>query len=127
MTMTPNLTRTETMNTTDIARVAHEVNRAYCQAIGDDSQPSWAEAPDWQRISAISGVAFHLTNPDATPEGSHEKWLEQKRADGWRYGPTKNPETKEHPCFVSYGELPPEQRAKDYLFRAVVHSLASSL
>lgn len=115
------------MTTDDIARVAHEVNRAYCQAIGDDSQPAWADAPDWQRDSALSGVAFHLTNPDATPENSHEKWLEQKRADGWRYGPTKNPETKEHPCFVAYGELPAEQRAKDYLFRAVVHALSGEL
>lgn len=47
-----------------------------------------------------------------------------ERAAGWKYGPVKDPERKEHPCFVPYDGLPPEQRAKDYLFRAVVHQLS---
>lgn len=29
------------MTVEDIARVCHEVNRAYCRSIGDDSQVSW--------------------------------------------------------------------------------------
>lgn len=107
-----------------IARVAHEVNRAYCQALGDDSQSPWDEAPRWQRQSAIDGVKFHLANPDAGPEASHENWLRDKVADGWKYGLTKNPETKEHPCMVPFDQLPREQQAKDYLFRAVVRALA---
>ena len=106
-----------------IAQVAHEVNRAYCQSIGDNSQPSWEDAPDWQKQSALNGVEYHLANPDATPENSHENWLEAKRVDGWRYGPIKDPEAKTHPCYVPYSELPQEQRSKDYLFRAVVHAL----
>lgn len=107
----------------DIARVAHEVNRAYCEAIGDNSQPVWESAPDWQKQSTVVGVYFHLTNPNATPEASHEIWLAQKEAEGWKYGPVKNPEAKEHPCFVPYAELPENQKAKDYLFRGVVHAL----
>ncbi|WP_439392560.1 RyR domain-containing protein [Bradyrhizobium sp. PMVTL-01] len=106
-----------------IARVCHEVNRAYCQAIGDNSQLTWADAPDWQRQSAITGVKHTLANPNSGPESSHESWLEEKRRDGWKYGPVKNPETKEHPCFVPYAELPVEQRAKDYLFQAVVRTV----
>lgn len=113
------------INTQQIARIAHEVNRAYCQSIGDDSQPSWDDAPEWQKESALKGVELHLSNPGATPEQSHESWLAQKEADGWKYGPVKNPETKEHPCFLPYAELPAEQKAKDYLFRQVVHSLAA--
>jgi hypothetical protein len=35
----------------------------------------------------------------------------------------KNPDAKEHPCFVPYDELPAEQRTKDYLFQAVVRAL----
>jgi hypothetical protein len=102
-----------------IARMAHEVNRAYCAAIGDDSQPAWEDAPDWQRQSAISGVMAHMEG-DLTPEQSHESWMAQKAADGWIYGPVKDAEKKEHPCFLPYAELPPEQRVKDYLFRAIV-------
>ena len=106
-----------------IARVAHEINRAYCASIGDDSLTSWDEAPDWQKASALAGVDMHLANPNATPENSHESWLAQKTADGWKYGPVKDAEKKEHPCCVPYAELSPEQKAKDYLFRAVVHNL----
>lgn len=106
----------------DVAEACHEINRAYCQAIGDDSQPSWDDAPEWQKSSAINGVKFHLANPDASPSASHESWLAQKTAEGWKYGAVKNPDLKEHPCFVPYSDLPKEQKAKDYLFKQTVHS-----
>jgi len=107
----------------EIARVAHEVNRAYCVSIGDNSQPAWKDAPQWQKDSAVSGVEFVKANPDATPDKSHESWLKEKKAAGWKYGPVKNPEKKEHPCFVPYLDLPLEQRVKDYLFQGVVRAL----
>ena len=108
---------------TIIASIAHAINAAYCASLGDTSQPAWADAPEWQQKSALAGVEMHLANPDATPEQSHESWLAQKLAEGWTYGPEKNVETKQHPCCVPYDQLPQEQKAKDYLFRAVVHAL----
>lgn len=111
------------MQIIDIAKVAHELNKAYCESLGDDSQPSWDEAPEWQKSSAINGVNFHLANPDASPSASHESWLKQKTEEGWKYGTVKNSELKEHPCFVLYEQLPPEQKAKDYIFRQTIHSL----
>lgn len=111
------------MNTEYIARVAHEVNKAYCESLGDTSQPKWDDAPAWQKKSAINGVIFHLENPNAVPADSHGAWLAEKQADGWKYGPIKDPDKKEHPCCVPYDQLPQEQRSKDYLFRAVVHAL----
>ncbi len=115
------------MNLEQIAQVAHEVNRAYCQALGDDSQPAWEDAPQWQRDSALLGVKLHTENPDAGPQASHESWMAQKTADGWVYGEKKDPEKKQHPCMVSFDELPPEQQAKDFIFRGVVHALAPHL
>lgn len=106
-----------------IARVAHEANRAYCRGIGDDSQPSWDDAPDWQKESARNGVWVHIKTPDMTPEASHESWLKYKLADGWTWGPEKNPELKQHPCCVPYSELPDAQRFKDVLFAAVCDAL----
>ena len=111
------------MTAEQIARVCHEVNRAYCQSLGDHSQLAWEDAPAWQRESAVHGVVAILANPETTPEQSHLGWLREKAAAGWRYGPVKDAEKKEHPCFVPYGELPAEQRAKDYLFGAVVRAL----
>lgn len=110
------------MKQEEIARVCHEVNRAYCEALGDFSQPSWENAPDWQKESAMLGVELHLPGI-AGPEESHVSWLDQKVRDGWKYGPIKDPDKKEHPCCVPFVELPVEQQAKDFIFRAVVHAL----
>ena len=110
------------MSPEDIARVCHEVNRAYCQALGDNSQPVWDEAPEWQRASARMGVDLH-TMGDFGPEASHESWMTQKLDEGWRYGPYKDPENKLHHCIKPFDRLPREQQAKDYIFRAVVHAL----
>lgn len=107
----------------DIARICHEVNRAYCQAIGDESQPPWREAPEWQKKSAIKGVVFHLQNPNASPSHSHDEWLAEKRKEGWAYGAVKDPENKQHPCFLPYDQLPKEQQLKDSLFKGVVSAL----
>ena len=106
-----------------IAKAAHEVNAAYCLAMDDYSQTSWASAPQWQRDSALKGVRFHMDNPDAEASHSHESWYAEKEADGWVYGEVKDPEKKTHPCMVSFEQLPAAQQAKDFLFRQVVHSL----
>jgi hypothetical protein len=107
----------------EVARVAHEVNRAYCQTVGDFSHKPWSDAPGWQKESAVAGVQFHRSNPDAGPAASHEAWLKQKTDDGWRYGSTKDPVAKTHPCLVPYDQLPREQQVKDFLFCAVVKAL----
>lgn len=111
------------MNTIQIAKVCHEANRAYCKALGDNSQMAWEFAPDWQRDSAIAGVEFIRAHPDAPPSASHESWLALKESEGWKYGPVKDAEKKEHPCFVSYQLLPVEQKAKDYIFGAIVRAM----
>lgn len=107
------------------AQIAHETNRAYCQSIGDHSQPPWESAPDWQRDSAIKGVAGVLAGN--TPEQSHESWLAEKAATGWVYGPVKDPEAKTHPCFVPYAELPSDQKRKDHLYVGVVRAVLAAL
>lgn len=106
------------------ARAVHEVNRAYCIAIGDTSQPRWEDAPDWQRSSAVNGVEGVMNGN--TPEQSHQSWLAEKERTGWKFGPVKNVETKEHPCFVPYAELPPEQKRKDLLFVTTARVMADA-
>lgn len=111
------------MTKENVAQIAHEINKAYCESIGDYSQPSWDEAPEWQKSSAINGVQFHLENPTAPPSASHDSWLKQKAEEGWKYGPVKDADKKEHPCYVPYDQLPTEQKSKDFLFKQVVHSV----
>lgn len=110
------------MNYEQIARVCHEVNRAYCESLGDMSQPAWEAAPQWQKDSAMLGVRLHSEN-NVGPQASHESWMAQKVAEGWVYGPVKDPEAKTHHCIVPFDMLPQAQQAKDFIFRAVVHAL----
>lgn len=107
----------------DVAAICHEANRAFCRINDDFSQDYWCVSPEWQKNSARDGVIFHILNPEATPENSHENWLKGKIADGWVYGPVKDVEKKIHPCMVPYSDLPAHQQAKDHLFRAIVHAM----
>ena len=109
----------------DVAMVCHNVNKAYCESVGDNSQVAWEDAPEWQKTSAINGVHLHFFD-EVTPEQSHESWLAEKERDGWVYGTVKDVEKKEHPCFVPYDQLPKEQQIKDHLFKAVVDSFKSA-
>lgn len=106
-----------------IAQVTHEANRAYCATLGDLSQAAWNEAPEWQRESARQGVRNILDGTVKSPMDSHVSWMDHKLAEGWQYGPTKDPERKQHPCLMPYTELPADQRRKDSLFFAVVRAL----
>lgn len=109
---------------TEIAKVCHEANRAFCQTMGDDSQPTWEDAPEWQKTSAQNGVQFHLDQlqdgKEPEPSASHNNWMAEKEAAGWTYGEEKNPDKKEHPCMMPYDMLPVQQRQKDYIFGAIV-------
>lgn len=107
------------------AEAAHEMNRVYCQALGDTSQLIWGYAPEWQRQSALQGVdgVFQGNGPGA----SHESWLAQKLADGWRHGQIKDPVAKTHPSMLPFHELPLEEQQKDHLFVQTVHAMAAAL
>lgn len=81
----------------NIARICHEANRAICVCNKDLSQPAWDDAPEWQKESARKGVLFHVANPYADSKRSHDEWMETKLRNGWRFGPTKDADKKEHP------------------------------
>ena len=109
----------------NLAKLIHEINRAYCQSIGDDSQPPWEEAPDWHRKISRDAVQFLIDNPQAGPENLHNKWLSEKERAGWKYAPVRNVEKKEHPCMVPFCELSQEDRTKDHLVLGAVRAVLS--
>ena len=43
---------------------------------------------------------------------THENWSRMRMAEGWRYGPGRDDEKKEHPGLVPYEALPESE--KDY-------------
>lgn len=113
-----------TNNVETIARVCHEVNRAICESFGDMTQPPWGQAAEWQRDATFNAVRFALENPSAPASAQHDAWMADKHADGWRFGETKDPEAKTHPCLVPFEQLPPEQRVKDATYKAIVNAMS---
>jgi len=106
-----------------IAKACHEANRVWCQANEDYSQTYWADAPQWQRDSAIKGAEFRISNPNGGHDASHNSWMKEKVETGWVYGEVKDADKKTHPCIVPFEELPEFQQKKDALFCAIVDAL----
>ena len=46
-------------------------------------------------------------------QGEHDRWMQNRRDHGWRYGKTRDNERKIHPLLVPWDELPQEERQKD--------------
>lgn len=101
-----------------VAEMCHEVVRVAQKATGDPSpSPSWDEMPSEARRIVLDGVIGATSGQG--PDRSHEAWRRAMEADGWTYGPTKDPSKRTHPCLVPYGELPPHQKGKDVMFQFV--------
>src|SRR5687767_8184628 len=106
-----------------LGRTVHEAVRALCQASGDNSLPPWSEATQEQRNSTFAMIDFTIANPDAPPSAQHDRWMDERKAQGWTWGPRKDPEARTNPALVPYEELPVIQRAKDHVIQAIVLAL----
>ena len=54
-------------------------------------------------------------------ENNHDHWARKRIDEGWRYGPTRNDNRKEHPDLLPYSELPESE--KDYDRKTVTEVL----
>ncbi len=115
------------MSPNDIARIAHEANRAYCQSIGDYSHVKWESSPKHVVDSVRAGAEAIIVGSVTNPREAHIAWMAQREVDGWKYGAEKNATRKTHPAMVPWDELDGKERRKDILFFAVVKALADTL
>ena len=46
-------------------------------------------------------------------ENAHEVWAQRRMAEGWRPGPRRDEDKKEHPSLVPYEDLPEEEKEYD--------------
>lgn len=106
-----------------IAQVIHAAMRAWQSANGQTPAPPWSRAPKWMKDSSAASVAWRIANPKAHASAQHDQWLAQKKADGWKFGKTKDAKKKTHPMMAPYGDLPEFERRKDALVNAVVDAL----
>jgi len=103
-----------------IAYLAHEINRAYCESLGDYSQPVWSDLPNPEKYQHALEVEHYLLSEPMTPEAAHASWMQSRLAEGWSYGIEKDPVLKTHPSLVLFQELSPEEMTKDYLYDTAV-------
>ena len=115
------------MTIENIAQAVHEINKAFCEQIGDHSLVAWESTTQDIKDIVIAGVQFHLYNPNAGPDASHNQWMANKVAQGWVYGPVKDAAMKQHPCIVPFDQLSLNDRIKDALVMQTVHSLKTYL
>ena len=110
-------------NINAIAKVCHEANKAYGEAIGGLSQKHWEDVGDLVQEHTMKSVEFVKDNPDVDPSSTHNNWLETKKTDGWTYGERDDEYKKEHPCCVPYDELPEEVQVGYELVFAIARAL----
>ena len=46
-------------------------------------------------------------------KNAHEVWATERIAQGWKYGPARRDDTKEHPCLIPYEDLPESEKVYD--------------
>lgn len=103
------------------ARAAHEANRTYAVALGEEPPPSWDDLPRDLRQSLLHGVLF--VQQGATACQCHEEWMRHKLADGWRWAEEKSTANKTSPYLLAWPCLTEAQRRKDELFVTIVRSM----
>lgn len=82
------------------------------------------EVPSKEQLtSLIQATANQLLKPDLTPERNHNNWWRYKEAQGWKWGPKKDTDKKEHPDMICYEDLPEVERKKDEL-DIIAHNMA---
>lgn len=57
-------------------------------------------------------------------ENAHEIWAERRMRDGWRYGPVRNDDRREHPSLIPYDQLDESEKEYD---RAMVRGAICTL
>ncbi len=46
-------------------------------------------------------------------ENAHNVWARRRLAEGWRYGPRRDEDKKQHPSLVPYEDLPESEKEYD--------------
>ena len=59
----------------------------------------------------LSGDLLELSKLLA--KNNHEVWARQRMKDGWRFGPARNDQRREHPSLVPYEKLPELEKKYD--------------
>jgi|GEM_PF-551983 RyR domain. len=79
--------------------------------VGDVRHNGYVPSPlDTSNIELTEDIR---TLTELLAKNTHEVWAKQRMADGWKYGPHRDDERKEHPGLVPYEDLSEGEKAYD--------------
>ena len=70
-------------------------------------------SPDPIDTSSVSLGPELMRLAERLAENTHDVWARERIAQGWKYGPSRRDDIKEHPCLVPYALLPEEEKIYD--------------
>ncbi|MBG0817570.1 RyR domain-containing protein [Planomonospora sp. ID82291] len=76
------------------------------------------------RIGPDSAFSFREEEIDRLAVMEHERWMRERREDGWTHGPARDDAGRRHPDLQDWSRLPESSREKD---RATVRNLPAVL
>lgn len=93
------------------------------ETLSDGFGTTWELLPKWKKGRHIMLVELAINNDEIMPEEIHEKWIEFKTLDGWKYDFTYNREAKTSPNLLAFPDLPTIVKAKTFLFLSQINVL----
>jgi hypothetical protein len=112
-----------TLSLVEVARVAYGAFRAYAAELGEDHGP-WDERDEAYRLGLLVQVQRYVEHPSLSAEDAHGAWLQARLDQGWDHGVEKDAEARTHPLMVPWPSVPPAQKIKGEVIRAVALCLA---
>ena len=98
------------------ARIHHIAWIAYQVAVEQD----YNEQPNKDQLDSLIDAQRRFNeNPNITAEQNHNNWMQFKTSQGWKYGPVKDFDKKEHPDMVPFDQLPVVEKRKDIMDNTV--------
>lgn len=104
----------------DIAKVAHQANRAFLNTLGDTSEKDWENLSEEAKKETAEQVEFSLQNEHVGAEAHHIAWMNEMKEKGYTHGEVGD---MKHPLLVPFDLLPAENQKQHKLFFAVVQAL----
>lgn len=110
------------MNTEQIAKTCHAIHIAFCKEMSIPTQPSWEEVDDSHKEVVFNSIKAILNGEITSSIDSHNKFVESKTSQGWKYGKNYDAQNKINPRLCSYGDLSLIEKVKEVLFFACISS-----
>lgn len=106
----------------NMARVVHDVNRAFHASYGL-GQPLWDDLTPEGQEDLIQCVFAHIEDDDMSVMEVHDAVFEALSKDGWTLGPPDR-EKKQRPDCAPWSELHQQWKTHAFIVRGTIFALA---